>query len=342
MTGTVVIEAEDAPVSRRVYDSDAETWASQPLVKRTRAAMQLYIREGDATGLPVLLSDEVPLWAFYRAGGGGGLDADHDAIDLRPLAPPRRATNTGMVALVHNQWRTLTATTLRLNAHVEFDQYTLHAVGEVDPLDVMDPLDSAPVANEWRYLYLAPLEQGGQATTPRHAQEGLTQQGVLVLSSKAPGAAGTVGARRNSVALNLPTPFRNAPVAIGRAALIGAVKRNAADDGWQSVNMQGDRAIVEQDMIALGTGDHVLDGLGLTTALSRAPIGTVAVDLLLQNDGDAVDFVYVESSATYRLGELVNLTFHVADVEVAAGGGVALTYSGSGSGFLHSVRAYRI
>jgi len=233
---------DQAAVSRNVRNGEA--WVPTPLVKLRQASLELIVTAGTATDLPATSpATYTPLWGVFRPGGGGAIVSATQVVDVRPFAGPRRPSNNGAVIL-QNEFSMRTG--LTLNARVQLDELDLHACTDTpfDPLLLLDTAAAAPATNQWAYLYLARWRGLSTLCAPRHAQAkiaGLSQQGLLILSTVPPTPSGPHG-RRNSAALRPPAPYSAGIVPEGDALALGALLKTAST--WQPANCVQDRVYV--------------------------------------------------------------------------------------------------
>ena len=237
------VETSDAAVPRNRWVPANQAWESPipSIVKRTRMALAFTVTAGTATQIPTSAS-RMPICAVFRPAGGGAVTTSQ-IVDLRPFADG--GPKTPAVVLQRNLWRTNLfaasgATLLAISSRVIGPDGTTLWVEEagLDPLgaSTKDPSSGAASANQWWHLYLCPLPVGGSTRVfPRHAQAGLAgQQGILVLSRAAPNG------RTNVATVNLPAPFNNFPCLAGKAACIGALKRDSGNTGWVGSQCEND------------------------------------------------------------------------------------------------------
>ncbi len=229
-----VVQTSDAAVPRNRWVPANQAWESPvpSIVKRTRFALAFTVSAGSATNIPTSAS-KMPICAVFRPAGGGAVANSH-IVDMRPFAAA--GTQTGTVAFLRNLWSTdlfaAGATTLGISSRVLAPDGThlwVEATG-IDPIAAayVDPSSGATGAGQWWHMYLCPTAVGSSTRVqPRHAQPGLSsQQGIFVLSRAAPFG------RTNNATVNLPAPFNNFACAAGRAACIGALKRDSSNAGW--------------------------------------------------------------------------------------------------------------
>jgi hypothetical protein len=285
------VETSDAAVPRNRWVPANNAWESPvpSIVKRTRMALAFTVAAGSATQIPTSVS-RMPICAVFRPAGGGAVTTSQ-IVDLRPFADG--GPKTPAVVLQRNLWRTdlfaaSGSTLLAISSRVIGPDGTTMWVEEagLDPIGaaIKDPSSGAAAAGQWWYLYLCPLPVGGSTRVfPRHAQAGLAgQQGILVLSRAAPNG------RTNVATVNLPAPFNNFPCAAGKAACIGALKRDSANTGWLGQACIGDLVRVA------------------ATTKTVAPVGTATI-MTPGGDVDATDVVPLNARACSYKVQMTNI-----------------------------------
>jgi hypothetical protein len=285
------VETSDAAVPRNRWVPANNAWESPvpSIVKRTRMALAFTVAAGSATQIPTSVS-RMPICAVFRPAGGGAVTTSQ-IVDLRPFADG--GPKTPAVVLQRNLWRTNLfaasgSTLLAISSRVLGPDGTTMWVEEagLDPIGaaIKDPSSGAAAAGQWWYLYLCPLPVGGSTRVfPRHAQAGLAgQQGILVLSRAAPNG------RTNVATVNLPAPFNNFPCAAGKAACIGALKRDSANTGWLGQACIGDLVRVA------------------ATTKTVAPVGTATI-MTPGGDVDATDVVPLNARACSYKVQMTNI-----------------------------------
>jgi hypothetical protein len=285
------VETSDAAVPRNRWVPANNAWESPvpSIVKRTRMALAFTVAAGSATQIPTSVS-RMPICAVFRPAGGGAVTTSQ-IVDLRPFADG--GPKTPAVVLQRNLWRTNLfaasgSTLLAISSRVLGPDGTTMWVEEagLDPIGaaIKDPSSGAAAAGQWWYLYLCPLPVGGSTRVfPRHAQAGLAgQQGILVLSRALPNG------RTNSATVNLPAPFNNFPCAAGKAACIGALKRDSANTGWLGQACTGDLVRVA------------------ATTKTVAPVGTATI-MTPGGDVDATDVVPLNARACSYKVQMTNI-----------------------------------
>lgn len=355
--GRPIVE-DDPAVERRVWNPSTPGWELSNLVKRQRAAMTFEVVAGTATELPVFMPENtVPLYAVFRAAGGGTLDDATHVIDLCPLPPRGRLVDTGAAALVQNGWRM--DTELRCNVHADLAGLDLHFAGEaLDPLDFVDPTDDAPADGEWWYLYLAPFPALGALCVPRHAQLGLgtvRQQGLLIFSKKPPYPADSMpgGAgppRTNSVALRAPDPFSGADIPEGSAICFGQLRRLASVLGdW--VRAYGHADYV--GLLAPAASPAVYFSFSAAAFDSRCPVGARFVDYLLQGsttESQAFELRDTDSDVTHYYTSLeipdgdslqASYSFDASNIPIPTNGQFLPVHAGAAVTWTAYLRGYR-
>lgn len=174
----------------------------------------------------------------------------------------------------------------------------LYLGSEGGPADVssasIKPASVVLAASTWYYLYSA-APQGMARTHPNNGA------GVTVLSDVAPQLLSN-GLHANSAFLTLPAPWDVAQVGVGRAVCMGALRRNAANNGWARQSYMGGGFYLlgdEAEYVALGTlvtstgGSDFLNVALTTPSLFPASALTARLRINYPQGGNPGDYGYV-------------------------------------------------
>ena len=234
---------------RDILNATTGVFESTLVTKRAEYSITTQWVAGTASQIPVpSFGDWVTIGAVLVQVGGTVLD-DADAIDLRPLAILRAGntrqgwSRTASVPVLRTDATPPSLATRQIRLAVDkattnqdssgygggLDLSVNDANSSLNPIDpssasVLDPATTIS-ASTWYYLYLCPWYDVAPLTSRQGASYA---RGVIVLSAVAPDAEGLF----NGADITLPAPFGNYTVPEFQAPCIGALRSNAANNGW--------------------------------------------------------------------------------------------------------------
>lgn len=203
--------------------------------------VELNVKLGTGSQIPVPDTGWIPLAGLKRLSSGAD-PTSKELIDLRPLYDKQLVNvQTGGIEAYDLNLETThydcTADTAGDN--IRFSCKMVNDLGgmfarsrgtasvDITQAAIIDPTTTLS-PNTWHYLYLCQWQDGTRqhGSLPRQAYDGITHQGMLVLSHIGPT---TQGARDMPSTVTLPDPF-GASAKLGTC--IGCLLRNPNGDGW--------------------------------------------------------------------------------------------------------------
>lgn len=228
-----------ATAVRDIFDPVLETYAPTAVDKVIEWQVQFQVVAGVGTTAPAPSGGNwVPI-AIVRRPGGGGPVAASDIVDVRPLwdqleARVRDTESISLLGRGRRRIRTLHVPGAAVSEQVYLDAEAFLPAGrawisDANSFDPTDPNYADPgtvfAADTWYYVYLCDW----QGLLPVTAYGSAARKGIVVVSDVGPAQ----GAIRNSAPITPPAPFDVGTVAAGRAICVGALLRNATNDGWE-------------------------------------------------------------------------------------------------------------
>lgn len=351
-----VTETDDPTVSVPIWNGTA--FVSTPgQVKRTRRVVNPFVSAGTASSIPALDIGFIPIAAVFRPAGGGAVSNAH-IVDIRPFAPRCEGY---VYDLQQNWWATSsqvavsTTIAMRTRARCRHGDMAFGPIPGSSPTN-FDPTSAtfletgggAPAADEWWYMYLCPLVMTGQlGVRPRHLYASYASQGILVFTKKPPAAPGR---RTNGSAITLPAPFASFTCAANEGVLVGMLKRDSGNTGWQPLTCNGDRvqaasrfpcgagALPTVTLFTVAGTTHPIPAgaIAFDLQVSTTVAGSGSADMRLQNPSGTLQRYPLPYDAT-TVG--AHVTFRDADLslgqsyELGASGAIGGTYQADLLGF---------
>lgn len=175
------------------------------------------------------------------------------------------------------------------------DDATLNSL---DPTTVaiLDDNFASRTTNTWYYLYMVPWFD----SAPVHSRSGVASaRGVLVFSAVAPDAEGLF----NSAAIVPPAPFGSYTVPAGQAPCVGALRSNAANDGWDPMaGGNGSYAMANNDNWNSCIYVSASDNTNISSAIIPANAKTVTWSVFVTATGVADTVTMEIGQAAFAAG----------------------------------------
>lgn len=273
--------------SRDLLNPTTGVFAPSLVTKQQERRITFQLLTGAADAPAPSGGNWVPIAIVRRPAGGGAVLAT-DIIDVRPLhemgreRPALPTVREGCMAVATPG--AATAVTLRAlidgagglrSADVTTGTLTITGADIIAPGLVF-------AADTWYYLYLAPWS--ALTLNPRFATATQSRSGVLVLTGVNP-----TNQRRNGGSIALPPPFGVVAAPAGSAYLVGAVRRNAANSGFITMQSPDLRDFEHLGGTAEGVTVAFLNPPTSSNAITptNVPAGIAAFNMSVDWDGGA-------------------------------------------------------
>lgn len=283
-------------VSRDIWDPGTETFGGSSVAYKVENVVEISVKTGTTTNLPVPDVGWIPLGGVKRL--ASGVDSTtKELVDLRPLYDRKNVSvQTRGIAWIDSNLRTAhydaqgatAGNTVSFGIQAEDDTSYFFARSsgsnfiDVTSAPFIDPnTPGVLAANTWYYLYVAVWGVNGfTGSPPRAAYDNVVHQGLLFLSHVAPTSQGS-----NDMpdGVTYPAPFSSDPSRVG--ICVGMLKRNAANDGWVACQIVGSRML-------LLTTDELIAASPAAFGAGKFPMNArraAAVVALLTGASDYVD-----------------------------------------------------